>query len=577
MYVFGYSIISFRWYNINDISQQLKQMSDGTQHMKKNIIALLLSIVMTVGSIGGTPVLAAGTPPQETAAAETDDVVASGTSGNNTSWILSGTGDDLTLTISGRSDVSDHANAGNNDVYPPWSNYRTRIKTVIVENGVTSIGYCAFEDCSGLTSMVIPNSVTSIGSCAFRRCSSLESVIIPDSVTTIGHTVFSDCRSLTSVTIPNSVTSIGDYTFRRCSGLKSVTIPDSVTSIGHAAFAECSSLTSAVLPDGLTNIKAGAFLGCEKMTSLWIGSNVASIGNNAFDNCKSLTVYTENEYVIEFCESNNINCENQSFDGGTVIPAKNLETEDTEVEVPVQVYKGSDLKPVPTVTVDGDTLIRDKDYTVSYENNINAGTATIIITGIGDYTGRISKSFIINKAVNKISAKSFVKTYSTKQQSFETGAKVSNGTPSFKSNSNSVTVSKSGKVTIKAKFIGKAAITITAPETKNYKKSTKNITVTVNPTKTALSSVSSPSAGKMTVKWKKNSVGTGYQIQFSTSSKFVKPTSVTITKNTMTTRNIGSLAKGKKYYVRIRTYKTVGKTKFYSAWSAAKSVTIKKK
>lgn len=80
----------------------------------------------------------------------------------------------------------------------------------------------------------------------------------------------------------------------------------------------------------------------------------------------------------------------------------------------------------------------------------------------------------------------------------------------------------------------------------------------------------------MTVKWKKNAVGTGYQIQFSTSSKFEKPKSVTIAKNSTLTKTIGSLAKGKKYYVRIRTYKTVGKTKFYSGWSAAKTVTIRK-
>ena len=137
-------------------------------------------------------------------------------------------------------------------------------------------------------------------------------------------------------------------------------------------------------------------------------------------------------------------------------------------------------------------------------------------------------------------------------------------------------VSKAGKVTVKAKFIGKATITITAPASTNYTATTKKITITVNPTKTALSSVSSPSAGKMTVKWKKNAVGTGYQIQYSTSSKFTSPKSVTITKNSTLTRTIGSLAKGKKYYVRIRTYKTVGSTKFYSGWSAVKAVTIRK-
>ena len=229
------------------------------------------------------------------------------------------------------------------------------------------------------------------------------------------------------------------------------------------------------------------------------------------------------------------------------------------------------------VVMDGDTtLVNGTDYTVSYKSNTNAGTASVIITGIGSYTGSVTKEFTIKKIANTITAKSFTRTYSTKAQSFDLGVKIKSGTPAYKSSSSSVTVSKAGKATVKAKFMGKVTITITAPANTNYTATTKKITITVNPTKTALASVTSPSAGKMTVKWKKNAVGTGYQIQYSTSSKFTSPKSVTITKNSTLTRTIGSLAKGKKYYVRIRTYKTVGSTKFYSGWSAAKAVTVKK-
>ena len=227
--------------------------------------------------------------------------------------------------------------------------------------------------------------------------------------------------------------------------------------------------------------------------------------------------------------------------------------------------------------MDGTTFLKEgTDYTVTYKNHINAGIASVIITGKGNYGDSFTQDFAIKKIANKITAKSFTKTYSTKAQTWDLGVKIKNGTPTYSSNSKFVTVSKAGKVTVKAKFIGKATITITAPERPNYYKQTKKITITVNPPKTALASVTSPSAGRMTVKWKKNAVGAGYLFQYSTSSKFASPKTVWITKNTTLTKTIGSLTKGKKYYVRIRTYKTVGKTKFYSAWSAAKAVTIKK-
>ncbi|MGN0226797.1 MAG: leucine-rich repeat domain-containing protein, partial [Paludibacteraceae bacterium] len=116
-----------------------------------------------------------------------------------------------------------------------------------IPNSVTSIGYRAFQNCSGLTSVTIPNSVTSIGERAFPSCTGLTSVTIPNSVTSIGESAFSNCSGLTSVTIGNSVTSIGDKAFRSCRGLTSVTIPNSVTSIGEEAFSWCSGLTSVTI------------------------------------------------------------------------------------------------------------------------------------------------------------------------------------------------------------------------------------------------------------------------------------------------------------------------------------------
>ena len=244
--------------------------------------------------------------------------------------------------------------------------------------------------------------------------------------------------------------------------------------------------------------------------------------------------------------------------------------------ITAKTYTGSALTQAVVVKDGTKTLKIGTDYTVSYRNNVNSGTASVIIKGKGNYKDSVTKTFTIKKAANTIIAKNFVKTYSASAQTFALGVKVKNGTPTYKSSTKSVTVTKAGKVTIKAKFIGKATITITTPVSKNYNASTKKITITANPAKTEISSVTSPATSKMTVKWKKNAVGTGYQIQYSTSNKFASVKSAWITKNTTINKTITGLAKGKKYYIRLRTYKTVGGVKYYSGWSKAKTVTIKK-
>jgi len=136
---------------------------------------------------------------------------------------------DHTLTIQGSGPMSNYSSRSE----APWKTYRKEITTVIIGDGVTSIGGEAFKGCSNLTFVTIPNSLTYIGVNAFFDCSGLTSVTIPNSVTTISDYAFANCSGLTSVTIPNSVTSIGDCAFHSCSGLTSVTIPNSVTSIGE--------------------------------------------------------------------------------------------------------------------------------------------------------------------------------------------------------------------------------------------------------------------------------------------------------------------------------------------------------
>ena len=203
----------------------------------------------------------------------------------------------------------------------------TGLTSVTIPNSVTSIGVYAFVSCSGLTSFsvagdnsnysskegvlfnkqqttliqyparkqgeyVIPNSVTSIVDYAFYGCSGLTSLTIPNSITSIVDYAFAGCSSLTSITIPNSITSIGNEAFAGCSSLSSVTIPNSVTSIGTAAFSGCSSLSSVTISNSVTSIEESVFSNCSSLTSVEIPNSVTSIGLYAFSDCSSLTSIT---------------------------------------------------------------------------------------------------------------------------------------------------------------------------------------------------------------------------------------------------------------------------------------------
>ena len=91
-------------------------------------------------------------------------------------------------------------------------------------------------------SVVVKEGVTSIGDYAFRGCTGLTSVTFPEGLTSIGHRAFFECTGLTSVTFPEGLTSIGEGAFSGCSGLTSVTFPEGLTSIGDRAFFECTGL-----------------------------------------------------------------------------------------------------------------------------------------------------------------------------------------------------------------------------------------------------------------------------------------------------------------------------------------------
>ena len=199
---------------------------------------------------------------------------------------------------------------GNNAFYGCYSLNTRIISSKVVyksnyylNNNITSIDNCTFQNCFFLKSITIPDSVTSIGSYAFQGCYSLQSIKIPNGIIFIDNNTFQYCYSLESITIPDTVTSIGSYAFNNCYSLKSIKIPEGVTSIGYTSFSNCCSLQSITIPEGVTSID-----GCYSLKSIKIPEGVTSIGYTSFSNCYSLQSITIPEGVTSIGGSAFYNC-----------------------------------------------------------------------------------------------------------------------------------------------------------------------------------------------------------------------------------------------------------------------------
>ena len=228
-------------------------------------------------------------------------------------------------------------------------------------------------------------------------------------------------------------------------------------------------------------------------------------------------------------------------------------------------YDGKTKTPSVTVKVNGKTLKKDTDYTVSYSNNTKVGTATVKITGKGNYTGSVSKTYSIKNDFKKatisgISNKSYTGKNITQSITVKyNGKTLKKGTDYTVSYSNNKNI---GTATVK--IAGKGSYTGTI--TKTFK---------INPAKQEIQKLTAKSKAFF-VDWAQKGSATGYEIQYATNSKFTSAKKVTITNNKTDKTTISKLSGNKKYYVRVRSYTKVKGTKYYGAWSASKSVTTKK-
>lgn len=394
----------------------------GKKKMGCKILAFVLSVCMLLTA---QPNLWSGV------AARAAEVVQSGTLDNLT-WSLDADG---VMTISGNGAMTDFTTG--NYKNSPFYQYRSSMKKVVIEDGVTSIGSRAFAECESLTDVTVADSVENIGTMAFNQCTALVNVKLPRKMTSIGKQAFNLCENLKSFAIPEGVTSIENFTFSSCYSLMSVNIPKGVTSIGWQAFCDCSSLVNVTIPDSVTSIKEQAFLGCafEEVT---IPGSVTSIGYNAFEDCSRLGTVTfqgtttiptlDEQYdgVFNGCQFVTRNekgihvpsCQYLSQEGwsdyksyiadaphikfsytadGAVITqscancGEELGTAMLSVDSGADLnYTGSEIKPVK-VTYSAGWVEKDNNKpgneAIAYTNNTNAGTATAKLT-IGGVTAQ---------------------------------------------------------------------------------------------------------------------------------------------------------------------------------------------
>lgn len=542
-----------------------------------------------------------------------------GVCGSNTRW----TWKNGTLTISGTGSVKgnpDHPvyqiDANGNKTETGWygwgfggsedgtmgysiSSYTT---SIVIEEGVTGLADGVFNNFSALTSVSMPKSLRSIGNYAFSDCIALPSVTIPEGVTEIGERAFSSMDNLSFVkipgtvktigkdafrgvgykvskltvilekgittigdtafastnihelNIPDSVKTIGEGAFQGNSKLRKVTMGDSVTKIGARAFATCEELTSIRLSNNITEIPESMLHVCSKITKVTLPAKIKSIGKGAFCHCENLTEITIPSGVTEIGETAFASTKIRSVvipDGVKVIGegafefCKQLE----KITFPVGI---TDIKAAAFDSCDNlkhvyyngtqkkweSVKIYVWNYELRYNPKMHYLSVTMPVSGI-TYSGAAKKPAITVKdpAGKIISSKYY--------------------TVTWKNNKNVGTASAT--VTLKGKYAG----TIT----KTFK---------IVPKATALSGVSALSKG-FKVNWRAQTAQTtGYQVQYSVNKNFKSPVTKTVASCKTRTLTVKKLSAGKRYYVRIRTYRTAGGKKYYSAWSKAKAVTTRK-
>ena len=527
------------------------------------------------------------------------------------------------LTISGSGDMFDYV-----EDEPAYYVFKDRVLSIVVEDGITSVGTYAFSGFSNVSSVELAPSVTALGTGAFENCTSLEIINDTRNITSPAPSAFKN-TAITEFALADGVETIGGWIFEDCKSLKSVTIPESVSAVAISAFNGCTALSDVYyggtreqwnqisiaggndclnnatvhfagenLPE-LTTGKCGdkisysfdsetgtltisgkgemadyesekdsPFYARSEIKTIVFKSGVETTGECAFNNLRSLKKITLPDTLTTISYRCFVNC--------TALESINFP--DSLRYNGVEAFEGAS----DTFTITGTCVVRlsVEDYTEGTNRKwkkTHGGYKTVTTKATLSKNGSVVKKCDCGEDKKTVSTIYYPKTIALSATGYTYDGKVKKPTVSVKDSAGKTIAASNYTVTYSSgrKNVGKYAVKVVFKG--NYS-GTKTLSFKIIPKGTAISRLTSPLKKQMKVTWNKQATQTtGYQIQYSTDKSFKKNVkTATVSSNKTTSKTIKSLTSKKTYYVRIRTYKTVNGTKYYSAWKAySKGVKVK--
>ena len=295
------------------------------------------------------------------------------------------------------------------------------LSSIALPDSVTEIERNAFFE-TGLRNIQLPEKLTLIGGGAFCNCKNLKQVQLPPQLKELGEGAFFNCENLTQIQLPAQLNKLGTDAFRNCTSLDKIDIPAGLTQIEPDTFCN-TGLTSVTLHEGLTKIEDGAFHDCLKLKKIRIPKSVTDIGGLALGirynrgngaeevipggfTVEGYTGSAAERYVKRMHQSENLyhvffkDVKFVSIGGQTAAVTNIGKTKISALKT--GAFTGKPLTQALTITYGGKKLVNGRDYTLTWKNNKNIGTASVTIKGKGKYNGSVTKKFRITVQKNAV-------------------------------------------------------------------------------------------------------------------------------------------------------------------------------